>query len=283
MTDNRFVTAQPKMLPYWIADDQGDAFERTFGATKDSGIALYEQAVNCHYPYAFNADVAPLRGRPDALPYQAHDRMLLRAPHELDGDFAARLLRAPDTWKWGGTPTAMVGLFEPYQYTAATCFILPNSAVILEGDPKWFSRYIILTDAVWWGADTPWDTPVDTWDSDPEETWDSTLTVGDASYIRASVRIMKSDQSFPVLWGTRLVNGGGDGFWDGPPLPDDYDAYGAVWDDDESGILTIRLGYLWDDAYIDGADEEPAWDSDPDEEWVEPAFVEPATGWPEIV
>ena len=68
MTDNRFVTAQPKMLPYWIADDQGDAFERTFGATKDSGIALYEQAVNCHYPYAFNADVAPLRDTGERLP-----------------------------------------------------------------------------------------------------------------------------------------------------------------------------------------------------------------------
>lgn len=264
-----FQGAQPNQLPYWLGDEQGSAFQQTFGKTKDDALDLLEQATNARYPYA---------GRPDALPYAGKDRLIMRAPPETHAQYAARLTAAPDTWVWGGTETAIVGIFEPYGYTAATCTWIPNYDVILEGDPTWFSRGLVITAAGYWAVDDLWDAVVDNWDSDPGATWDSTATIGDLDYIRASIRTMKTDYAFPVFWGTCLTGGSGDGFWGMVP-GDKYDDPGALWDVGAGEPIVFQLGYLWDDSiYYGQPGEEPAWDS-PDDAWEDDPFVPPSTGW----
>lgn len=264
-----FETAQPKQLPYWLRDEQGAAFEASFGRAKDDGLALYREASAARFPTG---------ERPDALPYQGSDRLTLRAPPETDAEYALRLEAAPDTWQWGGTPTGIVGIFAPYNYDAVTCSVVPNHAVILDGNMEAFSRFIVLCAAGYWSVDGEWDTIASNWDEDPDETWDSTAKISDLDYLRASVRIMKSDHSFPVLLGLQLLGGTGDGFWDVPA--DVYDSPGAVWYDTADDTITLPLGRLWEDAGFYGG-VEPAWD-EPDDIWEVDPFVPPSYGWASV-
>lgn len=259
---------QQTFLPPYIADAQGRAFEATFGATKDDATDLYREAVKARYPSAT---------RPDALPYQAHDRLILRAPPETDAEFADRLTEAPDLWVWGGTPTAIVNIFAPYGYDATDCVVIPNYSIILEGDLRWFSRSIDLCSALYWSADTTWDNPVDTWPDEPtQETWDSTALVGDLDYLRGSIRTFKSDEAYPVFIGVQLLGAPGDGMWD--QLPQDfYDEPNTVWTDDTDDVIFWPLGRLWDDEpYYGGAI--PKWDDLVDNVWEGDPFVPPTFG-----
>jgi hypothetical protein len=255
-----FEWLQPAMLPEWIADREGQVFERTFGRTKDDALDTLKEAIKARWPDA---------SRPDALPLQGADRRILRAPTESDAQYAARLLAAHDLWLWGGTPTSMVNIFAPYGYDATTLAVVPNHAVLLDGNLDWFSRYILLGDALYWMSDGAWDDPGV---YDDGGTWDSTASIADLDYIRASVRTFKSPWSYPVFLGVQLLDLGGDGFWDAMP-GDFYDALGAVWED-VANVVYLTLGHVWDDeAWLGGT---PVWDQAGDT-WDD--YVAPSAGW----
>lgn len=259
-----FAGDQSVALPNWIADDQGVAFAQTFGQTKDVALATIKEAIKARW-----ADVA----RPDALAYQMNERLFYRAPPETDAQVVVRLNSAHDLWIWAGTPTAMINIFAPYGYDTTTCVVVPNWQVILEGNPSWFSRFVILLGRLYWGLDTLWDTPIDTWAEITNETWDSTATIPDLDYMRASVRVMKSPQSYPVVIGAMLLGGTDDGFWDGPS-PGVYDD-GFLWSDATDGIIYWPLGGVWgDEQWLGGA---PVWDDNG--LWDDDVFVPPSTGW----
>lgn len=256
-----FFASQPKQLPQWVADDQGLAFEQSFGWTKDYALDLYKQATKARYPDP---------RRPDALPYQGHDRLILRAPPETNGEYAARLLQAPDLWVWGGTPTAIVNIFEPYGYDATDLIVVPNWYGILDGNTSCFSRFIILADGLAWESDGLWSSPGN---YDDGGVWDSTATVADLDYIRGSVRIWKSPWSYPCLMGVKLPDVAGDAFWDFPP--DVYDEPNTFWDDNGGADVTYWLiGEFWGLEVFFGG--HPVWD-EPGDVWGD--FVEPSTGW----
>lgn len=417
-----FEFTQGLDLPRWLRDDQGLAFEASFGRTKDDALGLYKQATKARYPTAT---------RPDALGYQGHDRRLRRAPPETDAQYTARLLTAHDLWRWGGTPTGIVDIFAPYNYTVTGAFettpswgpaaiysngdlalasgnvyemaavdgqsgtvppsgyggagggatpqadsfvdntclwnfvragtgivqVVPNYAVILEGSPAWFSRFLILCGPLYWESDGVWDPPGifvgDTflnfaipavgatatvtfsfpvtwpvgldplvvnittagdfevtahtsnsftllntglpgsaapgtvisapqsvtiegyfWDND-SGVWDSSASIADLDYLRASIRDKKSDESYPVLIGVMLADLVHDGFWDLPA--DVYDAVNTFWDDDTSGVTYWLLGHFWgEEAYFGGTE---TWGESPTTDIWDDAFVPPSTGW----
>ena len=242
-----FFASQPKMLPQWVADQQGIAFEPSFGLLKDQAQALLKEAVKARWP-------DPWRG--DALPLQGRDRRIYRAPVETDAQYAARLNTAGDLWQWAGTPTAMVGIFAPYGYsststTGSRVTVVPNYAVILEGNLTWFSRFIILVGPSYWSSDGLWSSPGNYNDGG---VWDSTAQIADLDFLRASIREMKAPGSYPVLIGVQLADIAGDGLWDSPP--DAYDAAGATWSTAGSSDVTYwLLGEFWgQDAYFGGTD-----------------------------
>lgn len=265
-----FETAQPKQLPYWLRDEQGAAFEASFGRAKDDGLALYREASAARWPTG---------ERPDALPYQGSDRLTLRAPPETDAEYALRLEAAPDTWQWGGTPTGIVGIFAPYGYTAANLAVVPNHQVILDGNMDWFSRFIVLADASYWEADEAWDATVSSWADSTDETWDSSLLMSDIDYARASIRIMKSDESYPVVLGIRLVGAAGDGFWDSLPITL-WDVGSETWTDAADDAMYIPLGHVWEEhSWLGGTD---TWDSSGDDVYDVDPLYPPSYGWASV-
>lgn len=273
-----FYVTQPAALPLWLrgaeSDDesQGVAFERSFGKTKDDALAVLKDAVKARWP-AFAA--------PDALPLMGNDRRILRAPGEQDDAYAARLETAHDLWLWGGTPTGILNLLVPYGYDVTTCAVVPNWAGILEGNPDWFSRFIVLLAAVRWTTDTPWDGPVD-WFSDGDgTTWDSTITLDDVQYMLASMRVWKSDESYPVLIGIVLPGGSGAGLWDQSPLTVYDGTLVDFWTDTADPVVLIPVGHVHDEeeniygtgsAYDDGSTS--VWDDGAAE-----SFQAPPQGW----
>lgn len=247
-----FENAQVKNLPTFIGDSQGQAFQATFGRTKDRGIVLYKEAAKLRYPST---------DRPDALPYQGHDRRILRAPTETDEQYAARLLTAHEIWLWAGTPTAMVNIFKPYGYTSATCAVRGTHEGLAswDGNSAWFSRFAIYLSGSpgYWAADGAWsDTPPDAWDEgEAGETWDSTVTTADIDYIRASIREFKSPRSFPLFLSIQITTGSG------------------------TPYLYLPLGRTWDDESWT-ADGEAIWtDSESVDVWEDDVFVPPSGGW----
>lgn len=258
-----FAWQQPSALPYFLADDQGTSFERTFGQVKDDALAVLKEAVKARWPDA---------ARPDALPYQGNDRRIRRAPDESDAAYAARLQRAHDIWQWAGTPTAMVNVFAPWGYDATTLAVVPNHQVILEGNAEWFSRFVLLLSSPGrWGPDSPWDNIADEWADATSETWDSNAAMEDLDYMRAEVRTFKSPWSFPVVVAATLF---GEGPWDQNPQ-DYYDVGDFVWDDTPDTIIYWPLGRVWgDEAWLGGS---PIWDEAGDT-WDDP-IVAPSSGW----
>src|ERR1700761_7806623 len=61
VANSGFEFTQGALLPRWIRDEQGIAFEASFGRTKDTALALYKEATKARWPDP---------KRPDALPYQ---------------------------------------------------------------------------------------------------------------------------------------------------------------------------------------------------------------------
>ena len=111
------------------------------------------------------------------------------------------------------------------------------------------------------------------WDAD-DGLWDSSMTVANADYIRASIRDKKSDESYPVLLGFMLPDQPGDGFWG---LPADlYDAPGTVWSDDVN-VSFLLLGHTWgEEIYFGGVE---IWGDGPTLDIWDEAFVPPSVGW----
>ena len=261
-----FEFTQQFALPRWIDDEQGRAFEATFGRTKNDGLALLKEAVKARWP---DAD------RPDALPMQGNDRLILRAPLETDAQYAARLLAAHDLWEWGGTKTGIVNIFAPYGYDDTTLLVCNNHDLAWDSNADWFSRVFILASPVAWASDGVWDG--DSAVFDDGGTWDSTATIADLDYIRASIRTWKSPWSYPFALVVDLGTMGGGALWDLPAGTWDAGSPG-VWDDITAGtepLVTIPLAAVWDDeAWLGGA---PVWDED-DDPWGDP-YVAPSTGW----
>lgn len=263
-----FESEQGARLPDWLNDEQGRAFGESFGRVKDFAIDLMQQAVLSRYP---------TEARPDALPLIAATRMIYRAPPETDAAFAERLIRAPDIWEWAGTPTGIISVFEPYGFDALTCLVLSNYQIILDGLDEWYSRFILLCGPTYWEVDTKWDTPVDTWAEESDETWDSTATIRDLDYLRLSVRRMKSDDSYPVFIGVELIGGTSDGIWDSP-TSGVWDVPGAVWSDTDDGIVYWPLGRIWGDEVYYGGPGTAVWTAST-ALWTD-GLVPPSTGWP---
>lgn len=235
-----FVVTQPQQLPDWLADAQGIAFEQSFGATKDSGLALLKDAIKARWPSA---------DQPDALPMQGRDRRILRAPPETDAQYAARLQLAHDIWLWAGTPTSMVNILAPYGYSAAmlsdyassNVSVLNNWRGILEGD-QWFSRFIVLVASKYWTGPAQWDQNVVEWSDTTVQTWDSSMTQMDVDYLRSSVRTFKSDWSYPVLIAVLVTSQYG-GLWDAPPVQV-WDNNPQPWADSQDHVILIPTGHV---------------------------------------
>lgn len=282
-----FAWGQVFALPDWLADDQGKAFEQTFGQTKDDELDLLKEGVQARWPDA---------ARPDALPYQGHDRLLLRAPPETDTAYTARLLMAPEIWLWGGTKTFIADLFAPYGYrnpgtsdyapgigpTGGTeMSVANNHEVIWDGNTSWSSRvFILCMTAGYWSVDGGWDDP-GTWDDGG--IWDSDATVDDLDYLRRMIREGKSPHAYPVTIAMVLAGGTGDGFWDSPG---DWDDPGN-WDDGTTDLSYWTLGHVWgEEAWLSGTGVEgygEVWDEGSSGDVWEDPYVAPSTGWGDLV
>jgi hypothetical protein len=264
-----FLETQPKQLPKWLTgkDGQGHAegvaFARSFGATKDTELALLKDAVKVRWPQV---------GPADALKLQGADRVLLQAPGEGDADFRLRMGNAHELWLWGGTHAGFIDRFVPFDYAPidGNVHVYNNCEVVWDSNFLWFSRVFLILEIGWWNIDGVWDDPGD---YDDGYLWDSTMLIEEADYIRKSLRAWKSDAAYPVTIGIAL--GGGsitdDGLWGVYGVYDD----GGLWNDNTDAVTYLTLGHVWgEEAWLGGGPH--IWD-EPDDAWDD--FVAPSGGW----
>jgi len=263
-----FETAQVDALPRWLRDREGDAFARSFGKTKDNELTLLKGAVKLPWPTV---------GPDDALARQGRDRSIRRAPIETSNQYRTRLLDPWTFWKRGGTKRGIVQLFEPYGYTTSTAHVLNNHEADWDGNTVWWSRFFIFLDPGVFGIgftdDKNWD---DAGNYDDGGVWDSSATVADLDYLRASIRDMKWPGAYPVAIAAFLdPNDNGDGFWNSGGFYDD----GGFWDEFEEGfyndVTYWLLGETWDQHLWLGGGA-GIWD-EPGAVWGD--FVPPTGGW----
>ena len=265
-----FDLAQRKQLPVWIADDQGQAFEATFGQAKDTELGLLKEAVKARWPTV---------GPDDALYFQGRDRDILQAPVETSAEYRLRLSAAPDLWNpWGGTPKGLEDRFNPYGLPSGTAVVsLDNWQITTDGNSDWFSRVFILVDSnvgtgAHWFTDGLWNDPGN-WDD--LGVWDSSATVADLDYLRKSIRAWKSAQSYPVWIAVLLIGGDNDGFWD---FPAGLWGDPGDWTDSTLGLTYWRLGEVWGEEVWYGGG--PSFWDEAGDVWSD--FVAPSGGWSQL-
>lgn len=255
-----FETAQVTALPRWLRDDEGEAFARTFGKTKDDEAALLKGAVKLPWPTV---------GPDDALERQGRDRSIRRAPIETNDEYRARLLNPWVFWKRGGQKRGFVQIWEPYGYDTTTAHIYNNHEIVWDSNLLWWSRVFELLDEGNFEVDGAWDDPGD---YDDGGTWDSNILIVDLDYIRLSHRDLKAPGAYPVVIGAVLGNApSGDGFWDTIGFYDD----GGFWDDSNGNVVYWGLGHVWgEEAWYGGGPG--VWD-EPGDIWDD--FFPPSGGW----
>lgn len=237
----------------WLGGETGRALAGAIGKRQDAEDRALKDAVLMKCP-----SLAPV----DALPLLAVDRMLRRAPVESNAALALRLDQAQDIWDSGGTAAGIAAVFAPYGFTSATVQVLRNCQVSgnWDGNEGWHSRVFVFLDSTSgpFHTDGNWeeDPGSDVWSEDENgDTWDSSATVPDLRYFRASVRDLKSDDAYPVTIAVWLPGVLPDGYWDSPGgewPEDDGDAGGAVWAEDGSPLYWT-LGNVWgQEAWLSG-------------------------------
>ncbi len=113
----------------------------------------------------------------------------------------------------------------------------------------------------------------DIWD-DGDALWDSTMTVRDADYIRASVREKKSPWSYPCLLGFVLSDIAGDGIWD--LATDVFDTPNTFWSDSNGDVTYLPIAEFWgQEAFYGGGPG--VWDGDPSDVWGD--YYAPSVGF----
>ena len=186
-----FEAVQPKTLPTFLQDAQGQAFAAMFGRAKDGqdggtggtidgGLLWMKQAAAARWPNSAMPYWAP-----EALSHIGRDRRILRAPTELpvfhdntttagDVAYAARLLAAPDTWESAGTPAAMQAIFAPYGYTPSMVSVVANhqGLATVDGNTTWFSRFAIYLSAQAGVGAPRWDARPLNWVDPGTNRWD---------------------------------------------------------------------------------------------------------------
>jgi hypothetical protein len=265
-----FKETQPKQLPKWLTGQdsaghsEGIAFAQSFGATKDTELALLKDAVKVRWPAS-----AP----DDALIQLGRDRVILQAPVETNGQYRVKLASAHEMWLWGGTHTGIVNLFTPYDYAPIDngVHVFNNCEVVIDGNVDWFSRVFILLELGWWAIDGAWDDPGN---YDDSSLWDSNMTIADADYLRKSIRSWKSDPSYPVFIGIPLSGGSvtDDGLWGSLGYFDD----GGTWNDNTDAVTYLTLGHVYgEEAWLSPGYGPGMYDDDT----VYDDFVAPSGGW----
>jgi len=113
-----------------------------------------------------------------------------------------------------------------------------------DGNADWFSRVFWLIDSSFeepgvWGLDQTWDGFGD-WDDGG--LWDTTMTLAEATYLRAQIRRNKSPGSYPTTIAIALPGLPEDGFWGSPGEWED----GGNWGEEPtSDPLYITVGHVW--------------------------------------
>lgn len=265
----------------WLGGPTGRAIAGTIGAAQEAEVRRLRDAALMKCP-----GLAP----GDALPLLGLDRMLRRAPPQTDAAYAEWLERAGELWEQVGTTAGFVNVFTPYGFNASTVTVLNNHEVsgFWDGNEIWHSRVFLFLDSrdAYFSSDGTWSedpgAPSDVWSEDESAsgaTWDSSATVGDLGYFRASLRDFKAPESYPVTIAVWLFDTMPDGYWESPGLPwpeDDADADGAVWcEDSDCHPLYWTIGHVWGEEVWtgDGADtweegEEEMTDLEESEKWV---------------
>lgn len=266
-----FKETQPKQLPKWLTGQdasghsEGIAFAQTFGATKDTELALLKEAVKVRWPGSAPDDALTLLGR---------DRVILQAPIESNAAYRVRLASPHDMWLWGGTHTGFIDRFAPYGYTAVAgnIKIWNNCETVWDSNTAWFSRVFVLLEIGAFNVDKNWGS---SGNYDDGFLWDSNISIADVDYFRKSLRAWKSDPAYPVVIGVAL--GGGaltdDGFWSSSGSYND----GGNWNDSVIDITYVKLAECWgEEAWLSPGGGPGCWDEEGDV-WGD--YVPPTGGW----
>ncbi len=256
-----FQTAQPDMMPQWLQpDDEGTAFAASFGKTKDDELVLLKGAVKLPWPNV---------GPDDALPGQARDRSIRRAPPETNLEFRTKLQDPFGYHRLDGQKRGLADVFTPYGFDATTAHVYNNYQLVWDGNSVWWSRVFFLLDEGYWEVDGLWTDP-GTYDDGG--TWDSTATIADLDYLRYAIRERKWPGAYPVVIGAVLGSApSGDGFWQSIGFYDD----GGFWDDSAGDVVYFGLGHVFgEEAWYGGGPH--LWD-EPGDVWDD--YFPPSGGW----
>jgi hypothetical protein len=95
------------LMPTTMQRPAGQAFQGALGDVEDSLIDRAKQAVKARFPL-----LAP----PGALTAIGVERQMPQGPGESTATYAARLVRAWDSWQWAGTPYGLLHAFADAGY-----------------------------------------------------------------------------------------------------------------------------------------------------------------------
>lgn len=247
----------------WLNGPTGQGFVGSVGRAQDAELRALKDGVLMRNP---------LDAPPDALPYLARDRGILRAPSESDAAFAARLDNAHNIWYWAGSRDGILSVFEPLLlpipdgFTSATETSPPASPLVRvwdiarlggaywhHGSPMapWYSKCLVVIDS----RNGPWTTDgtfADPGTFDAVNLVGSTITVAELQYMRRMIRVLKAPSSYPIHIAVVLEGDAMMGF-----LPDGQETIG---DDtgtfgDTSQVVFLRVGHVEHEAVLWGGYE----------------------------
>lgn len=95
----RELMRSPENSPGWLLRPRGAAWLSAVGVLKDGELERLKAAIKLRF-----ATKAP----PDGLARLGEDRVIERGPTDTDATYAARLVDAWNSWKFGGTPFGLL-------------------------------------------------------------------------------------------------------------------------------------------------------------------------------
>lgn len=101
----RFRRAFYKLLPSWLSTDEGELVHYSLGVVMDAFLERLRLGRDARFP-----DTAP----PDALPYLARDRKIVRGIDEAQPSYATRLKRWLTDHRTRGNPYALMDQLAAY-------------------------------------------------------------------------------------------------------------------------------------------------------------------------
>lgn len=120
---------QPLRAPPWLQDDEGNAWERQFGRSKDELETQLREGVTARFP-RFAVEL----GADDALDATGSERNLPRGPFETSAEYAERLILAWDAWALAGSHGALLRALKVLGFAPAMIVQDNGLYSFLDGD-----------------------------------------------------------------------------------------------------------------------------------------------------